>query len=41
MMKEKYERKELLILEFRTDDVIVTSGQDLDNYEDNILKPNR
>ena len=39
MKKEQYQRTELNISEFSNDDVIVTSGQELDPYEDNILKP--
>lgn len=39
MNKEKYERVELEITEFQTQDVIMTSG--LDEYEDDILNPNR
>lgn len=40
MNKEKYERTELDIIEFRTEDVIMTSGE-LDEYEDDILNPNK
>ena len=36
MDKEKYERTELEIIRFKTEDVITTS--DLDEYEDDILK---
>lgn len=39
MNKEKYERTELDVIEFQTEDVIMTSG--LDEYEDDILNPNR
>ena len=40
MKKEKYERTELEVIEFRTEDVIMTSGMD---YEDDELPfiPNR
>ena len=41
MNKEKYERTELEIIRFETEDTIMTSGFDLDEYEDNPLKPNR
>ena len=34
MKKEKYERTELEVIEFRTEDVIMTSGMD---YEDDEL----
>ncbi len=36
MKREKYERTELEIIEFHTEDVIMTS--ELDEYEDNIIK---
>lgn len=35
MNKEKYERTQLDIIEFQTEDVIMTSGEE---YEDDILK---
>lgn len=40
MKKEKYERTELEVIEFQTEDVIMTSGMD---YEDDELPfiPNR
>ena len=41
MNKEKYERTELEVTRFETEDVIMTSGVDYDEYEDGILKPNR
>lgn len=41
MNKEKYERTEFEVTRFETEDVIMTSGVDYDEYEDDILKPNR
>lgn len=38
MNKEKYERTELKVVEFQTEDVIMTSG--LDEYEDDIIGQN-
>ena len=40
MNKEKYERTELEITEFQTEDIIITSFSD-DEYEDDLLNPNR
>lgn len=40
-MKEKYERTDLDVTLFRTEDVIITSGEAADPYEDEILNPNR
>ena len=37
MSKESYERTELEIIRFQTEDVIMTSGEE---YEDNILNQN-
>ena len=39
MLKEKYERTEMEVIEFQTEDVIMTSG--LDEYEDDIVSQNR
>ena len=39
MNKEKYELAELEIIEFQAEDIITTSS--LDEYEDDILNPNR
>ena len=36
MNKEKYERTELEVIKFQTEDVIMTSN--FDEYEDDILK---
>ena len=33
MNKEKYERTELEVIEFRTEDVIMTSGMELEDDE--------
>lgn len=33
MNKEKYERSELEVIEFRTEDVLTTSGNPDDEYE--------
>ena len=41
MNKEKYERTELEVIRFETEDIIMTSNFDPDEYEDNPLKPNR
>ena len=41
MNKEMYERTEMEVIRFETDDVIMTSGVDYDEYEDDILKQNR
>ena len=38
MNKEKYERTEMEVVEFQTEDVIMTSGPD--EYEDDILNSN-
>ncbi len=38
MNKETYERTELEMIRFQTEDIITTS--DLDEYEDDILKQN-
>lgn len=40
MNKEKYERTELKVIRFKTEDIITTSGVKYDEYEDEILKPN-
>ena len=34
MIKEKYERTEMEVIEFQTEDVIMTSGEE---YEDDII----
>lgn len=39
MDKEKYNRSQLDITEFQKEDIIVTS--ELDEYEDDIIRPNR
>ena len=39
MIKEKYERTEIEVISFQTEDVIMTSG--LDEYEDDIVSQNR
>ena len=42
MMKEKYERTEIDIFEFQTEDVIMTSGpDDYDEPEDRYMAPIR
>ena len=38
MNKEKYTRSEIEVIEFRNEDVIMTSGPD--EYEDDILNQN-
>ena len=38
MNKEKYKPTELEVIRFETEDVIMTSGNDPDEYEDVILK---
>ena len=40
MNKEKYERTELKVIRFKTEDIITTSGVKYDEYEDDILKQN-
>ena len=40
MNKEMYERTEMEVIRFETDDVIMTSNFDPDEYEDDILKQN-
>ena len=40
MNKEQYERTELEVIRFETENVIITSNFDPDEYEDDILKQN-
>lgn len=40
-MKEKYERTEIDIFEFQTEDVIMTSGLDDDDPDDEYMVPIR
>ena len=37
MKKESYERAEIEIISFFTDDILTTSGEPLDEYEDDIV----
>ena len=39
MDKEKYERTELEIFKFKTDDVITTSGLNYEDDETELMKP--
>ena len=39
MYKEKYERTELEILMFQTEDVITTSGPEYEDDETELMKP--
>ena len=40
MNREKYERTEFELIRFETEDVIMASGSDPDEYEDDILNQN-